>query len=56
MCQIGESVKQLGTPEGWDNVRKAWYDHGEMHIPLKVKRLQFLVSFSPFYLLGVKPK
>lgn len=46
MCQIGESVKQLGTPEGWDNIKKSWHDHGEMHIPLKVKKVQFMVSLS----------
>lgn len=43
MCQIGESIKQLGTPEGWENIKKAWHDHGDFHFTLKVKKAQFMV-------------
>ncbi|XP_063706810.1 globin CTT-VI-like [Culicoides brevitarsis] len=42
MCQIGDSVKHLGTPEGWEHVRESWHAHGNMHIPLRVKKVQFM--------------
>uniref|UniRef100_A0A336LYP0 CSON006199 protein n=1 Tax=Culicoides sonorensis TaxID=179676 RepID=A0A336LYP0_CULSO len=42
MCQIGDSITQLGTPDGWENIKKAWHAHGDMHVVLKVKRIQFM--------------
>lgn len=44
MTHIGDTVALLGTPNGDQEIKKIWQSHGQLHIPLKVKKAQFNVS------------
>lgn len=44
MTHIGDTVALLGTPSGLEEIKRIWQAHGELHIPLKIKKAQFNVS------------